>query len=47
VPEFGRNDLRELLVDPYRVVYRRSKRAVEIVTVWHQRRGDLPPGVLE
>ena len=38
VPELERDDVRELLVDPYRVVYRRGASLVEIVTVWHARR---------
>jgi plasmid stabilization system protein ParE len=37
VPEVGRDDLRELLVDPYRVICRRAHDRVEIVTLRHQR----------
>jgi len=41
VPEFGRPDLRELVVRPYRIVYRvkRDTRLVEVVRVWHAARG--------
>jgi toxin ParE1/3/4 len=34
VPEFGREDLRELLIDSYRLVYRIKAERVEIVTVF-------------
>ena len=41
VPEFGRSDLRELVVRPYRIVYRikRGTRLAEVVRVWHAARG--------
>ncbi len=35
VPEFGEPTLREVLWRNYRIVYRSSPRAVEIVTVFH------------
>ena len=35
VPEFGRPDLRELLVGSYRVVYRLERQAVGLVTIVH------------
>jgi plasmid stabilization system protein ParE len=35
VPEFGQATLRELIVRPYRLVYRLRGEAVEIVTVFH------------
>ncbi|MFI5403454.1 MAG: type II toxin-antitoxin system RelE/ParE family toxin [Planctomycetota bacterium] len=38
VPEFGRPDLREVIVRPYRVVYRVRQGAVEIATVVHSAR---------
>lgn len=38
VPEFGRADLREVIVRPYRVVYRVREGAVEIATVVHAAR---------
>jgi plasmid stabilization system protein ParE len=38
VPELGRDDIRELLVGSYRVIYRRSDAAVEIAVVRHQAR---------
>lgn len=34
VPEFGREDLRELLIESYRLVYRVKTERVEIVTVF-------------
>ncbi len=46
VPELERDDFRELLVDPYRVVYRRGANLVEIVTVWHARR-EFPVDALD
>jgi toxin ParE1/3/4 len=41
VPEFGRQDLRELAVRPYRIVYRvkSDTRLDEVVRVWHAARG--------
>jgi len=41
VPEFGIPDLRELIVRPYRIVYRIDKRRslIEIVRIWHAARG--------
>jgi plasmid stabilization system protein ParE len=38
VPEYGRPDLRELIVSDYRVIYRRTYEAVEIARVVHTRR---------
>jgi toxin ParE1/3/4 len=38
VPEAGRETIRELLVQPYRVVYRRDDDEVLILTVQHERR---------
>jgi plasmid stabilization system protein ParE len=35
VPEFGERTLRELIVRPYRIVYRLRGDDVEIVTVFH------------
>jgi toxin ParE1/3/4 len=46
VPEAQRESIRELLVDPYRVIYRRDQDAVMILTVQHQRR-DLLIGEAE
>jgi addiction module RelE/StbE family toxin len=44
VPEFGRPNLRELVVRPYRLVYRLRSDVVEVVTVFHAARmfPDLP-----
>jgi plasmid stabilization system protein ParE len=38
VPEYSRPDLRELIVPPYRVIYRRSYQAAEIAHIVHTRR---------
>jgi addiction module RelE/StbE family toxin len=35
VPEFGQVTLRELIVRPYRLVYRLRGEVIEIVTVFH------------
>jgi plasmid stabilization system protein ParE len=41
LPEFDRNDLRELIVGPYRVVYRRRPTVVDILGVHHHARDRL------
>jgi toxin ParE1/3/4 len=38
VPELQREDVREILVDPYRVMYRRTPEAVEVLAVRHAAR---------
>lgn len=38
VPEFDRPDLRELIVRPYRLVYRLQGESIEIATVFHAAR---------
>jgi plasmid stabilization system protein ParE len=38
VPEVGRSEIRELLYEGYRVVYRVDEKHVSILTVRHQRR---------
>jgi plasmid stabilization system protein ParE len=38
VPEYARADLRELIVAPYRVIYRRTYEAAEIAHIVHTRR---------
>ena len=38
VPEAGREDVRELIVGPYRLVYRRDVGATTITMVLHSRR---------
>ena len=38
VPEFAQSDLRELIVRPYRLVYRVRAEAVEIAIVFHAAR---------
>jgi len=45
VPEFDTDWLRELVVPPYRVVYRREHDAVVVVRVWRSERlMDTEPG---
>jgi toxin ParE1/3/4 len=38
VPEYERTDLREVIVSPYRVIYRRTYEAAEIAHIVHTRR---------
>jgi toxin ParE1/3/4 len=38
VPEHGQNELREIIVRPFRMVYRVGRNSVEIVTVFHASR---------
>lgn len=38
VPEAQRSSLREVLVDPYRVIYRRDEDEVVVLSVQHERR---------
>jgi plasmid stabilization system protein ParE len=49
LPEIPRSGLRELLVGNYRIVYRRSSKAIEVFTVFegHRllRREELPEGL--
>jgi toxin ParE1/3/4 len=46
VPEFGREDVRELIESPYRLVYRVRQDAVEVLSILHGRQpvGDMPLG---
>lgn len=37
VPEYPDDDLRELLLRPYRIIYRQRDERVEVVTVMHYR----------
>jgi len=43
VPEFNQPDLHELVVPPYRIIYRFKEEAelIEIIRVWHAAR-DTP-----
>lgn len=43
VPEFGQQDLREVLVAPYRIIYRLKEdiHLIEVLRVWHAAR-DTP-----
>jgi toxin ParE1/3/4 len=47
VPELHRLDVRELVVGPYRVIYRRDSRRVVILTIRHGRRQFDPAEVEE
>jgi len=38
VPEFGQENLREIIHPPFRIVYRRDKARVRIVRVWRSER---------
>lgn len=38
VPEVSRDDVRELIISPYRLIYRRDSSAVTITMVLHERR---------
>lgn len=38
VPEYSRQDLRELVRSPYRIVYRTTPEAVHILTIFHASR---------
>ena len=42
VPEVSRNEVRELIISPYRLVYRVDENSVTITMVLHERR-DLSP----
>lgn len=41
VPEFGWESLREIIVRPYRIIYRLSPEyeRIEVVRIWHSARG--------
>ena len=43
VPEYGADNLREIIVRPYRIVYRvnHEQAVCEIARVWHSARGSL------
>lgn len=38
VPEFGQDDLREIIYPPFRIVYRRDPLSVRIMRVWRSER---------
>ena len=38
VPEAAREDVRELIISPYRLIYRRGPKAVTVTMVVHERR---------
>lgn len=44
VPEFGRENLRELIQPPFRIVYRHERAKVRIVRVWRSERLLKLPG---
>jgi len=37
VPEYARNDVRELLENPYRIIYRVKSDQIDVLTVMHYR----------
>lgn len=44
VREFKRDDLRELIQSPFRIIYRvRADEVVEVVRFWHAKRGTPEP----
>lgn len=45
VPELQRDDIRELIIGSYRVIYRRTADVVEIATIQHGAR-QLDPGAI-
>ena len=42
VPEFARDDVRELIISPYRLIYRSDQAGVTVTMVVHERRELLP-----
>lgn len=38
VPELGRPDIREVIVQPYRILYRREPKRIVVMTIRHGRR---------
>jgi toxin ParE1/3/4 len=41
VPEIGRKDIRELIRNPYRIIYRvkENQKLIEVLRFWHAARG--------
>ena len=39
VPEFGADDIREVILSPYRIIYRVRHSHVEVIRFWHAARG--------
>lgn len=37
VPEYGRNDIRELLEKPYRIIYKIKSNQIDVLTIMHYR----------
>lgn len=46
IPEFERDDLREILYKSYRIAYliNDENKAIKVVRIWHAARGDLRLG---
>ncbi len=42
VPEYEREDIRELIESPYRIIYQIRKEQIDVVSVLHSRK-QLPP----
>lgn len=45
VPEYSREDVREVVEDPYRIVYRIRPERVDVVAVIHSARERRPHGI--
>jgi plasmid stabilization system protein ParE len=45
LPRYGRDDLRMLYEQPYRIVYQIYADRIEIVTLWHYRQSEPHPMV--
>jgi toxin ParE1/3/4 len=43
VPEFGIANLREIILSPFRIVYRLDKNRVRIVRIWRSERPLIMP----
>lgn len=43
VPEIGKPDVREVIEQPYRVIYRVKAASVEVLAVVHARRAEVGP----
>jgi toxin ParE1/3/4 len=39
VPEFGKPHIREVMLPPYRIIYRISEDKIEVLRFWHGARG--------
>jgi len=44
VPEFDQEQIREIILSPYRVVYLRESTSISVVRVWREERDMVLPG---